>query len=131
MAWLTRKCLAPLCRATAERGLSYCVTHANYKAERVKFLRERRPWDRWYNWAIWDKLRHMCLTRDPICQWVEHGVACTRPATDVDHVVAHKGNWDLFVGGVNLQNLQSLCHEHHAVKTAREDGAFGNRVKER
>ncbi len=71
----------------------------------------------------WRQIRAARLRRHPLC------VVCERqgrtvPATDVDHVVA------LRRGGTNAaSNLQSLCHYHHASKTAREDGRFGRRPR--
>jgi 5-methylcytosine-specific restriction protein A len=45
---------------------------------------------------------------------------CDQAATDVDHIVSKaKGGTDAGT------NLQSLCHSHHSMKTAREDGGFG------
>lgn len=43
--------------------------------------------------------------------------------TDVDHIVPHRGDPELLY---DEANLQSLCHECHSKKTAREDGGFGN-----
>ena len=45
------------------------------------------------------------------------------PATDVDHIIPHKGNEDLMW---DEENLQALCHACHSRKTAAEDGGFGN-----
>ena len=39
------------------------------------------------------------------------------PATDVDHIRDHKGDWGLFT---DRENLQSLCHSCHSRKTAAE-----------
>lgn len=66
--------------------------------------------------AQWRKgLRRRQLQREPLCQWTEGEKRCTRQATDVDHIVRKA------VGGADaLDNLQSLCHEHHSAKTARE-----------
>ncbi len=44
-------------------------------------------------------------------------------ATDVDHIQPHRGDMTLFW---DSSNWQPLCHRHHAQKTAREDGGFGN-----
>lgn len=38
-------------------------------------------------------------------------------ATDVDHIVPHRGDMRLFL---DVDNTQSLCHRHHSIKTARE-----------
>jgi 5-methylcytosine-specific restriction protein A len=67
----------------------------------------------------WQRLRKMILARDPICRWP----GCTMPATDVDHVVPRAAGGDDSEG-----NLQGLCHEHHSLKTASEDGGFGRSV---
>jgi len=45
----------------------------------------------------------------------------TMAATDADHVVPHHFDYDAFWYG----ELQSLCHSHHAAKTAAEEGAWG------
>ncbi len=44
------------------------------------------------------------------------------PATEVDHIIPHKGNQKLFW---DKMNWQGLCHRCHSEKTAREDGGFG------
>lgn len=119
--WRTKQCGAPSCRTLAAQGQKYCVAHQNYAAEHAKVLREQRPWNKWYGWAVWRNLRTLVLARDPIC------VLCNRaPATDADHKVPHRGNWFLFCGGVNMENLQGLCSSCHSEKTAREDAGFGN-----
>jgi 5-methylcytosine-specific restriction enzyme A len=119
--WRTKNCGAPSCRALAEQGKDYCAAHQNYVAEHEKFLKEQRPWHLWYGRVHWKRLRTLVLARDPIC------VICNRaPATDADHIIPHKGDWFLFCGGVNMQNLQGLCATCHSEKTAREDAGFGN-----
>jgi 5-methylcytosine-specific restriction enzyme A len=63
-------------------------------------------------------LRVLVLARDPICK------ICNRyPSVVADHIKPHLGNWDLFT---DLNNLQGLCEHCHNVKTATEDGGFGN-----
>ena len=39
-------------------------------------------------------------------------------ATDVDHIVPHRGDKTLFW---DQGNWQPLCHRHHSSKTRRED----------
>lgn len=57
----------------------------------------------------------------PLCvECLRHGKAT--PATDVDHIVPHKGNKRLFW---DRSNWQPLCHECHSRKTVLEDGGFG------
>ena len=47
-------------------------------------------------------------------------------ATIVDHIVPHKGDLALFY---DQTNWQSLCKRHHDIKTAAEDGGFGNKKR--
>ena len=71
----------------------------------------------WYNLPIWtDVLRPAQLLRNPFCR--ECAAAGRRtPATVVDHVKPHRGDWSLFT---DETNLQSLCKFHHDRKTAME-----------
>jgi len=86
----------------------------------------------WYDLRVWTRLKQQFFITYPdqaICNHVDPqtGKRCDRPSTDVDHIIPHKGNWDLFT---DLKNLQGLCHAHHAEKTAAENGGFGNKPKE-
>jgi len=82
--------------------------------------RERNPWRRFYDLAIWcghHGLRGIVLRRDPICK------ICNRnPSEIADHIVPHCGDWNLFT---DLGNLQGLCKQCHDKKTSKEDGGFG------
>ena len=75
----------------------------------------------WYALPTWRAIRAIVLRRDAwICQ------SCQRPAGEsahCDHIVPHKGDWNLFV---SESNLQTLCASCHSVKTTREDGGFGH-----
>lgn len=99
-------------------------------ASTPKPARKRPFWDGWYGTAHWARLKENFRVCQPeragLCQWVENGVQCHRVATVVDHVIPHKGDWTLFCGGMNYENLQGLCGRHHSMKTASEDGGFGN-----
>lgn len=46
-------------------------------------------------------------------------------ASVVDHIIPHKGNDDLFW---DMSNHQALCKKCHDIKTATEDGGFGNKI---
>ena len=69
--------------------------------------------------AIWRRIRKAQLQRQPLC---EHCLAKgnTTPATVVDHIDGNSWN-------DTPENYQSLCKQHHDRKTAKENGAFGNR----
>jgi len=89
---------------------------------------EHREWHRLYAKAAWRGpcgVRLAKLRRDPLCEVL----GCHRPATVVDHRVPHRGNWDLFIGGNDMENLTSLCKPHHDQKTATFDGGFSNPTK--
>jgi 5-methylcytosine-specific restriction protein A len=66
--------------------------------------------ERGYN-ARWRKYRLLFLAEHPICG------QCGRPANIVDHVIAHKGDDELFWAPNNHQPLCKPCHDR---KTKRE-----------
>ena len=104
-----RPCSKPGCGVLTREG--YCPAH------RPQYRRNEAAWRRWYSLAVWtDELRPGQLMREPFCrECAKRGVR--RRATDVDHVVDHKGDWALFT---DPDNLQSLCHSCHSQKTWRE-----------
>lgn len=118
-----RPCARPGCLSWATHG-SYCEKHyQEWQAKRQERIRKardqriqeadaRRPnaSQRGYNTA-WKKARLGYLSRHPIC------VVCGKPATEVDHIIPHKGDLKLFW---DVENWQSLCHECHSRKTFRE-----------
>ncbi len=66
--------------------------------------------------ATWRRLRAKHLKENPLC------VMCLamgreEKATEVDHIIPHKGDDAL---RLEAGNLQSLCPWHHKSKTARE-----------
>jgi 5-methylcytosine-specific restriction protein A len=68
----------------------------------------------------WRKIRAAHLAAEPWCvRCLEEGAYI--PATDVDHIVDHKGDVESFYKG----ELQSLCHAHHSEKTATENTQGG------
>ena len=77
----------------------------------------------WYMLPIWtDRLRPTQLLREPYCrecarQYPPSDPRHRTPATVVDHIVPHCGDWDVFIDSTNLQ---SLCKRHHDIKTAQE-----------
>lgn len=113
----TRPCAQPGCSNLTPGGASYCASHqrvgAAYQGE-GRVSAAMRGYD-----ATWRKLRKMVLAQSPLCadpyriHAKEHQVVA---ATDVDHIKALKDG-----GTNNLDNLRSLCHACHSMKTARED----------
>jgi 5-methylcytosine-specific restriction endonuclease McrA len=76
--------------------------------------------ERGYNYR-WQKARATFLERHPLCRHCQQKGVVT-VATDVDHIIPHRGNQQLFW---DTSNWQSLCHSCHSVKTQAEeaDGA--------
>lgn len=96
---------------------------AKIKAEREarRTLRKGNSSERGYGYR-WQNLRKSFLREHPLCvECAKKGL--TTVATDVDHIVPHKGDQSLMW---DWDNLQPLCHSCHSKKTAREDGGFGN-----
>ena len=106
-----RPCRHPGCPELTREG--WCPRHKPPPTPR----RESAAWHRWYSLPVWTRqLRPAQLLREPFCR------ICARkglrvPATDVDHIRDHKGNWTLFT---DPDNLESLCHSCHSRKTMRE-----------
>ncbi|MDO5531413.1 HNH endonuclease [Sutterella sp.] len=127
-------CRYPGCSNTVPYGEKYCERHQAAGAQKER-ERERARWKlrqrkrgsstaRGYG-SHWQRLRAAFLREHPLCEICKEAGRLT-PATDVDHIIPHRGDqallWD-------RDNLQALCHECHSRKTAREDGGFGNRTK--
>lgn len=112
-----RPCKAPGCGALASDG-AYCPAHESRSAQDKAVSEARRPSAaaRGYDHR-WRKVRDSFLRRNPLC------AKCGKPASVVDHVVPHKGDWILFW---KKENWQALCERCHNVKTATADGGFNN-----
>lgn len=66
------------------------------------------PWHHLYNTRRWKLRRKQQLESKPLCAFcMDMGKII--PASVADHVIAHKGDEDLFFEGA----LQSLCETHH------------------
>lgn len=107
----SRPCRYPGCGVLTRDG--YCAQHKPRQADR----RQSAQWHSWYSLPIWtDDLRPGQLLREPFCrECARHGIRT--PATDVDHIRDHRGDWVLFTA---QDNLQSLCHSCHSRKTMRD-----------
>lgn len=118
-----RPCLVQGCR-TLTRNPKYCDQHAELaKAVAAKVMDRKRESSsqRGYGYK-WQKASKGFLAKNPLC--AEHGRRGeVEAATEVDHIIPHKGDMALFW---NRANWQSLCHSCHSTKTATEDGGWGN-----
>jgi len=62
----------------------------------------------WYQLESWRRIRRRHLAREPLCRYcLAKGLVV--PATVVDHVKPHNGNWNEFLRG----ERQSLCEHCH------------------
>ena len=91
------------------------------KAHKPKEQERQSSAQRGYGYR-WQQARAGYLAKHPLCV-ICKAKGAIEPATDLDHIVPHKGDMDLFW---DRANWQGLCHPCHSAKTAREDGGFGN-----
>ena len=68
-----------------------------------------RDWKPFYSTAFWLRRRRLQLQAHPLCRMCGARGVVT-PATVVDHVQPHKGDWNLFALG-ELQSLCKPCHD--------------------
>ena len=111
-----RMCKAPGCQKLTADG--YCPEHKP-KQER----KESAAWHHLYTNPRygWKRRREAQLAREPFCrECARHGLRVR--ATDVDHVIPHCGDLQLFLYGA----LQSLCHSCHSRKTMAENAELFN-----
>ena len=119
-----RPCREPGCPQYAEPGTNTCNVH---KQPRRSKQGEAAILHRLYTQRAWIEGRAAFLALHPLCVECEKQGILTA-ATIVDHVVPHKGDLALFY---DQSNWQSLCKRHHDIKTAAEDGGFGNKMNPR
>lgn len=101
----------------------YCEPHAKQRTRETDSRRGTAK-ERGYTYR-WRQARAAFLAEHPLCRECEKAGRLTA-ATVVDHIVPHKGNDTLFW---ERGNWQALCASCHSVKTAAEDGGFGNAVR--
>ena len=104
-------CGHPGCPRLVPRGKKYCGEHAAQHPEKSRPASERG-----YG-SAWRRARRRYLEAHPLCVECMKEERYTR-ATDVDHIVPHRGDPALFW---DEGNWQALCHRHHSVKTRRDD----------
>lgn len=111
---VARPCNVPGCPSIAIPGGGRCQVHER-EHRRVVDLKRPSSSARGYG-ARWRRIRAAYLRVHPICA-VE---GCGQPATNVDHIIPRPDGSDRW------DNLQGLCSRHHSIKTARDDGGWGN-----
>lgn len=113
-----RPCTQPGCTELVTSG-SHCSIHAK-KADEQRGSAAERGYG-----SAWRKIRNAFLQKHPWCAdpyGYHQGMHVM--AAHVDHKLPLKA------GGTNDEsNLQQLCQHCHSVKTAKEDGGFGNSIQ--
>ena len=117
-------CLISGCNNMATDG-GRCERHRR-QVQSATDVARGTPAERGYTHQ-WRKARAMYIMRHPLC------VECLRqspqrftPATEIDHIIPHRGNDRLFW---DQSNWQALCKRCHSAKTAKEDGGFGHQAE--
>ncbi len=101
-------CNRPGCpKLTRER---FCPEHA--KADRKAYDRERESTEarKWQRSPRWRKGSALHKARHPLCAECERHGRVT-PVYVTDHIVPHRGDYDLFWDESNWQSLCNPCHE--------------------
>lgn len=80
--------------------------------------------DRWYGLMRWKNRRKAQLIKHPLCKRCLDRSVVT-PATVVDHVEPHHGDWHKFEFGV-LQSLCAPCHD--SVKRTVESRGYSTEI---
>lgn len=115
---MKRECRKLGCKNLTDSKDGYCSEHSSEVYLRYDKHRLSSK-ERGYNYR-WNKYRKWYLQHHPIC------MKCDKAAASVvDHIIPHKGNDDLFW---DMSNHQALCKKCHDIKTATEDGGFGNKI---
>lgn len=75
----------------------------------VDVTRSRQPHQRLYDRRAWHRIRARQLIQEPLCRLCKE-IGIDEPAAVADHIIPHKGDWNLFF---DAGNIQSLCIAHH------------------
>ncbi len=112
-----RMCEEGGCVGIAVTG-NFCPAHVDPLNRKVRNT-PRHEMDKWYRLAIWRGpfgVRGMKIRRNPLCE------ICGARAQDVHHTREWKDtrNWFVFLGGIDMEFLQSLCKKCHSAITMKE-----------
>lgn len=116
-----RPCTHPGCGVLVHDGSGRCARHRRVEARELD-ARRGSSTARGYGYK-WQQASAAYLRSYPLC--VRHQARGQLvPATEVDHIVPHRGDMGLFW---QRANWQPLCKPCHSAKTATEDSRFARR----
>lgn len=121
-----KACTVSGCLGYAE-VIGRCRAHASPILASRERARESEAGRAWYHTTRWRALRARVLAKSPTCVECMARENRAVPATDVDHIQAHRGDLQRFWDAKNLQTLCAPCHNR---KTAMERGAAVSRLPE-
>nr|WP_232897181.1 HNH endonuclease signature motif containing protein [Pontibaca salina] len=104
-------------------GLSHCELHEEQRQAKLAASRAKAQTSpaaaqarRLYADPRWVSASRRFLRRHPLCADCGE-LGAVEPATQVDHIIRHRGDRKLFW---DKSNWQALCQRCHSRKTARE-----------
>lgn len=121
-------CRSPRCPNLSTNG-GYCDAHQSLvrQAQRQADKDRGNSTERGYNYR-WQVESKLFLNEHPLCEICQKKTPPrVTAATLVDHIIPHKGDQGLFW---DKSNWQGSCDKCHNIKTASEDGGFGNKPAE-
>ena len=105
-----RSCMVGGCTGYAEHH-GRCGPHAAPLLRLRARERMQEAGRHWYFTARWKALRLAVLSQSPLCVICSTRDYRPMPATEVDHIVPHRGSAVLFWDRSNLQPICSPCHD--------------------
>lgn len=111
-----RPCTTPRCPELTDGGP--CEKHKRQKERQRGSAAERGYGSRWQRYREW----FLSQPENALCRICERKRGKVTAATVVDHIIPHKGDYNLFW---DPDNHQPACKPCHDAKTASEDGGFG------
>lgn len=118
---IKKRCGKINCRNFVEDvSQSYCEKHKGYTNKQYNDYREKyeKEYVSFYKSTAWVKKRKQALRRDEyLCRRCKDEFGLITIATLVDHIVPSKVEWEL---RLDIDNLQAMCDECHAIKTAED-----------
>lgn len=117
MSGLKKICSAVGCHTLVPFGQKYCEKHSYLQRRdderRNQFFigKSKSEFTEMYALPEWRRLRTAQLRNNPQC------AKCGGLATEVHHIIPHRGDMNLFL---DQNNLVSLCHDCHLQETQKE-----------